>query len=82
MRRPCFFAVSRSMKLPAPQVSATTRPPSHMHFVHSAERLAVEGLHFGIAEFAQPHHSAPHRGIHAPRLVLDLVEAELFGAAT
>ena len=34
---------------------------------------------FGIAEIAQPHHRAPFRGIHARALVLDLVEAELFG---
>jgi hypothetical protein len=28
MRRPCFFAVRLSMKLPGPQVSAVILPPS------------------------------------------------------
>ena len=38
-----------------------------MHFVHSAERLAVERPDLGVAEVGQPHHSAPRRGIQRAR---------------
>ena len=79
IRRPFVLAVSRSMKLPGPHISATTRPSSQCTSCTRPSVSPSRVVDLRVAKIGEPHHIAPAWESSARTRSSTLVQAELFG---